>query len=394
MRQAGSVVKKRKRYYVVYRTPAGKQKWEGGFDTKGKAQTRLTDVLGEIQTGAYFEPSEMLFKDFADRWLKNRINIEGSTSEGYESYLTAHIKPELGEMMLGDIRYTHVQDMIGKLAQKQAKGRETPLSANTIKKMITMLKALFHTAVKNRLIRINPAQDVELPKVAKATVQPPVKKDVLAILEQSPAEYRPLFLLDAMGGLRRGEVLAVQWRDVDWINGEMLIERAIGKARVTDGAHKYTWIIKSTKGGRSRRVGLPPIVIQSLQMLRAAQGNPAEDQFIFSRNGTFIDPEYFTRWIALPLVRKATEGRVKRFHDLRHFFASMLIENGENAKYIQDQVGHASITTTYDIYGHLMPQAKQRASKKLEKSLFGGKKSNVRTLLEQSAKSANSETVN
>jgi integrase len=393
MRQAGSVVKKRKRYYVVYRTPAGKQKWEGGFDTKGAAQTRLTDVLGEIQAGTHFEPSEMLFKDFADRWLKNRINIEGSTSEGYESYLTAHIKPELGDVKLKDIRYTHVQEMISKLAQKKAKGRENPLSANTIKKMITMLKTLFHTAVKNRLIRINPAEDAELPRVTKATIQPPAKKDVLAILEQSPEEYRPLFLLDAMGGLRRGEVLAVQWRDIDWINSEALIERAIGKARATDGPHKYTWAIKTTKGGRSRRVGLPPIVIQSLQMLRAAQGNPAEDQFIFSRNGTFIDPEYFTRWIALPLVRKATEGRVKRFHDLRHFFASLLIENGESAKYSQDQVGHASITPTFDVYGHLMPQAKQRASKKLEKSLFG-KKSNVRTLLEQNAKNGNSTTVN
>jgi len=78
------------------------------------------------------------------------------------------------------------------------------------------------------------------------------------------------------------------------------------------------------------------------------------------------------------LIRKATEERVKRFHDLRHFFASMLIEGGENPKYIQDQVEHASITTTYDTYGHLMPQAKQQATRKLERSIFG-EKATVRT---------------
>jgi integrase len=93
------------------------------------------------------------------------------------------------------------------------------------------------------------------------------------------------------------------------------------------------------------------------------------------------------------LVKKATEGRVKRFHDLRHFFASVLIENGESPKYVQDQVGHASITTTFDIYGHLLPKAKQEATKRLERSLFG-KKANVRTLLEQLPPKALPERVN
>jgi integrase len=115
---------------------------------------------------------------------------------------------------------------------------------------------------------------------------------------------------------------------------------------------------------------------------------PVSDSFIFTRGGTFIDPEYFTKWIAIPLVREATNGRVRRFHDLRHFFASMLIENGESSKYVQDQVGHASITTTFDTYGHLMPQA----TRKLERSVFG--KANVRTLLEHRPENAKSETVN
>jgi len=113
------------------------------------------------------------------------------------------------------------------------------------------------------------------------------------------------------------------------------------------------------------------MVHQALQKLRQCSDSQLPDAFLFSRSGTFIDPEYFTRWMTLPLLKKATEGRVRRFHDLRHFFVSMLIDQGESAKYIQDQVGHASITMTMDTYGHLMPHSRREAAAKLEKSLFG-----------------------
>jgi integrase len=93
---------------------------------------------------------------------------------------------------------------------------------------------------------------------------------------------------------------------------------------------------------------------------------------VFSRNETFIDPEHFIKWMALPLLKKATEGGIRRFHDLRHFFVSMLIDQGDSAKYIQDHVGHASITMTIDTYRHLMPQAMKESTVKLEKSHFGG----------------------
>jgi integrase len=151
--------------------------------------------------------------------------------------------------------------------------------------------------------------------------------------------------------------------------------------------------VGQTKSGRQRRVGVPPVVVQALKLLRSTGELKADGDFIFSREGSFINPEYFTKWIAQPLVKAATGGRVKRFHDLRHFFVSVLIENDEDPKYIMDQVGHASITTTFDIYGHLMPQSKQKATRKLERSIFG-KKANVRTLLEHLPKNDNGETVN
>lgn len=393
MRQAGSIVKKRKRWYIVYRTMTGKQKWEGGFETRGAAQTRLTEVLGQLQTGDYIEPSELTLEEYVDEWLKGRVNVRGSTSEGYESYLKMHVKPELGKLKLKDIRHPHIQGFIVQLTQKKSARGDKTISPNTIRKIVTMLKTIFNSAVRNGLVRVSPALNLETPTVIRVKIEPPAKKDILAILKQAPAEYQPIFLLDAVTGLRRGEVLALKWKDIDWINREISVERSIGKIRSTDGVHKYGWAVGPTKSGRCRRVGVPPVVLRALEAVRASAEHRDAEDFIFTREGAFIDPEYFSKWIALPLVKAATEGRVKRFHDLRHFFASVLIENGENPKYIQDQVGHASITTTFDTYGHLMPQARQTATRKLERSIFG-KKANVRTLLEHSPEKAIPETVN
>jgi integrase len=209
MRQAGSIIKKRKRYYVVYRRPDKKQKWEGGFATKGKAQTRLTELLRQMDTGTYVEATEETFSEFADKWLKNRVGIKGSTLQNYESYLKVHVQPVLGAVKVKDIRPSTIQDLIAKLCQKKASGAERLLSANTVGKIITMLKTTFKAAVKDRVIHVNPALDAELPKVVKKKVQPPDKKDLIAILQRATPEMKTLFLLDAMTGLRRGEVLAL-----------------------------------------------------------------------------------------------------------------------------------------------------------------------------------------
>ena len=387
MRQAGSIVKKRNRYYVVYRNPDKKQKWIGGFEKKAEAQTARTRILGEIQTGAYFETDATTFEQFADEWLENRVSIKGSTWQNYKSYLDLHVKPVLGSIKMSSVDFPAVQRLVRSLGTKKAQGKAGNLSANTIRKITTMLSTLFSAAMKQKLMRTNPAVGLELPKVVKAKIEPSTMEGVRAILEQAPADVRLLFQLDALTGLRRGEILALQWRDVDWMNSELVVERAISRARATDGVHKYQQVVGTTKGGRSRRVGLAPMLLEGLRHLRATTVDPSEGSFIFTRNGTFIDPEYFSKWIALPLVKSASKGSIKRFHDLRHFYASMLIAQGENPKYIQDQLGHASITTTFDIYGHLMPQARREASAKLAKSLFEETLSEKpsRTVLDQKA---------
>lgn len=196
------------------------------------------------------------------------------------------------------------------LGKKNAHRKDQILSANTVRKITTMLSTLFTAAMKRKLNRVNQPKALELPKVVRAKTEPSNIESVRAILEQAPIDVRVLFQPGALTGLRRGEILALQWRDADWLNSELIVGRALPMAR--------------------------------------------------------------------SLVKTASEGKIKRFHDLRHFYASMLIAQGESPKYIQDQLGHASITTTFDVYGHLMPQARREASAKLAKTLFTSEKANVR----------------
>jgi integrase len=134
-----------------------------------------------------------------------------------------------------------------------------------------------------------------------------------------------------------------------------------------------------TKSTRNRVVGLSLTALNNLKAMfeMAIERNP--EDFVFTREGTFINPEYFSKWISGPLLRRVSKNGA-RFHDMRHFYASMLIAQGESPKYIQDQLGHASITTTFDIYGHLINKSKPEVAARLEKSVFGP---NVRSLLEE-----------
>ncbi len=181
-----------------------------------------------------------------------------------------------------------------------------------------------------------------------------------------------IIYLDAFTGLRRGEILALRFEDIDWFQKELRVNKALSKCAATDGVHKWLWKIGPPKSKRSsRRVGLSDHVIQLLSRLK--QAAESSDSFIFrGSQGNLIDPDFFDDHIFKPIKRAAGLGTA-RFHDLRHFFASMLISQGESAKYVSDQLGHSSIQITFDTYGHLFPQAKAEACAKLEKRMLKGR---------------------
>jgi integrase len=245
------------------------------------------------------------------------------------------------------------------------------------------------SAIKLGYIRHNPMTGVELPPLDHRNVQPPTPEEVWILIEKAEemAKASPLaqvahgaIFLDAFTGLRRGEMLALQYPDVDWFAREIIVSRAVSLVKAHDTVHKWVWRVGPTKSRRTRRVGVGERVLRFLADLKQAAAD--KEGFLFTpemagligHRYSFIAPDYFDASI-YGLIAEAAGLTETRFHDLRHFFASKLIAQGETAKYVCDQMGHSSIQVTFDTYGHLFPQARQEASTKFEQDMFATRKS-------------------
>ncbi len=168
-----------------------------------------------------------------------------------------------------------------------------------------------------------------------------------------------------MTGMREGEILGLQWGDVDWTNNQILVRRTL--TRTKDGWKFYE---PKTKNSR-RRIDVDPILLLELKKWKLLQPTSVPTDLVFaSPSGQPLHRSTLYKQGFLPALRRTGLPRI-RFHDLRHTYASLLIDQGEHPKYIQMQMGHSSIKVTMDIYGHLMEKVNVKSASKLAKTVFG-----------------------
>ena len=161
-------------------------------------------------------------------------------------------------------------------------------------------------------------------------------------------------------------MLALRFADIEWFAHELRVRHAISKQRSRDGAHKWEWRLGPPKSAKSvQRIA----ATQSVMRLLADLKTGAQTEFSFPGGCVgFIDPDKLDTEVWSPIAERAGM-KGTRFHDLRHFFASQLIANGETAAYVRDQMGHSSIKVTFDTYGHLFLGCGREASGRYEKSM-------------------------
>ncbi|KAA3630730.1 MAG: site-specific integrase, partial [Calditrichaeota bacterium] len=233
----------------------------------------------------------------------------------------------------------------------------------------------FKHAVIWGYINRDPSQYVKRPRVEQEEMDFLTPEEVRSFLDHVNPTYYTLFLTAVMTGMRRGEVLALQWGDVDWNSNQILVRRSYSKGE---------FIQPKTKNS-IRRIVISPVLKQSLNRHRTF-GKDLEMDLIFSNEvGLPLDPDNLIKREFHPALDRAGLRRI-RFHDLRHTYASILIAQGENIKFVQSQLGHASAKTTLDRYGHLMPNLDNDAARRLDKTVFGNF---VRKLLENPVSEGN-----
>jgi integrase len=381
-------IRQRGKSGVVYFRANGKQHWRS-FKTRDDAELYLAQSTVKKVRGDFRERRRMLFRDFAEEWLRDYAagNVRPSTYDGYESVLRIHLLPEFGDLYLTEITRKMIDAFVSdwtrggprfqarvRLARERAQERARELrrkprpvrigrSPKTISNALVPLREMLGHAVEWDDLTSNPAERVKRPRREHREMQFLNADEIRLLLGKADKEWRTFFLCACTTGMRLGELLALRWGDVNWPAGRIWVRRSVNRRGQ----------FQEPKSARSvRAVAMPPTLASALRHHRMASRFKGEDELIFAnKDGRPLDGINLTRRAFKPMVRRAGLPAI-RFHDLRHSFAALLIAQGEHPKLIQEQLGHASITVTLDRYGHLLDQSVGDASNRLEAVLFGG----------------------
>lgn len=227
------------------------------------------------------------------------------------------------------------------------------------------------------MIRENVNKMVTLPKREAYRAKVLTAEEVRRIVNEAKAEeLYPIVALTLYSGLRKGEVMGLTWENVNFEEAELYVEASLCRVvetRAVDGKTKYTYKLLEPKTAKSRRtVPLLPVALEALKLQKERQDAEKERNAVIYQDQGFVFARYDGRYLEqrsfidsyYAFLEKYGITKV-RFHDLRHSFASLLLEAGESPKAIQELLGHSTITTTMDIYSHITKKGKVAALEKL-----------------------------
>ena len=326
---------------------------------KDTARKELREIEQKIERRCFLhEKKTPLFKDVAKQWLDNkRTKCRETTYEMYESHLRNHFG-SLDKQKINLITTASVEKFI---TAKQAED----LALGSLRKILVTLNQVMKYTVRHGLIDYNPVIDAERPRsIGKLAESVDLKvltpEQIRALLSaEDDLKYKTIFLTAVMTGMRQGEILGLKWSDLDFEKKQIHVQRTFNHGR---------FFAPKTKGS-IRRIDLSPLMVKEILKWKLASGRNELDLIFPSKAGTPIECQKLMIRHFIPALKRAGLPRI-RFHDLRHTYASLMIEQGENIKYVQDQLGHSSPTVTLNVYAHLMKDSNQQAVCKLEKAIF------------------------
>lgn len=370
---------------------------ELGYDSKGKRIKRLKTIKVddallkttkklreyldmelakfkmEVEAGEYIAPEKMRVADFVTDWetkyAKNHLGPR--TLDTYKLHLRTRIIPSFGHLRLDQVQPIHIVRFLDELSNDgQRKDKLVGgLSSGTIEIIYRVLRNIFNRAVEWRLIKNNPVAAVKKPKVERKEMKVYDEKTTRMLfeaLEGETLQWRVMITLALTTGLRKGELLGLEWKHFDLESGTLEVRQSLSFTR-GGGYH-----LKEPKTRNSiRKLSLPKSIISDLKTYRhqcnkermqtAELWEGGKNFFVFTTwHGKPLNPYSVRTWWVRFLKRHSLP--FIRFHDLRHTSATLLINQGIHAKIISSRLGHANILTTMNIYGHALQEADQIAA--------------------------------
>lgn len=361
-RARGHIRKRGEKYYVVY-SVAGRKKEEVGGKTMEQAKRLLTQRLYEADRGFVRSSGPVKFRDFVAIWRRDHVEtqqLKPSTREGYESMIERHFIPAFGDQRMDRITAEDIRRFFKQKQEGTSEKTARPLSNKTLINAKRLLNSIFNFAVVIELLVKNPCKGVKLPRAERREMdflRPEEVRSLLAAFADD--EMRSLFTTAVTTGMRRGEFLALQWDDIDFSAGIIRVRRSLSSGQIQTP--------KTEKSRRTIQVGGALLKILKEHKLRTGK----RSLFVFTtKGGSLLDPDNLVKRVFEPTLRAAGIERHIRFHDLRHTYASILINEGANLKFVSEQLGHASIVITLDRYSHLIAERHDDTVSKFEQLLL------------------------
>lgn len=346
------------------KTGRRKQKEVGGFRTKEEAQDAATKIQSELLDGTYVESKKITVGEYMLDFVENTLKQEvaPNTYEQRLAFIENHIKPHIGGVILTDLTPQQIQKFYNDLREKH--------SAGHVQNIGNLLNKAFNQAVRWNMIVRNPFTLVRKPSTSRKNGKIKVwtaaeQKLFLKFVEETaPYWCFVMFLLALTSGMRKGELIGLQWDDVDDRNGLIRVMRTAVFAK----KELYLKDVPKTESS-IRSIHIPPQTIKELKKWRVAcPANPHNLVFPSPKTNGILYPNSFDKRFD-SLVKGAGVTRISS-HGTRHTFATTLLANGVNPKIVQEMLGHATIKTTMDTYAHVLPNMQKDAAKQLSAVLF------------------------
>lgn len=348
-----------------------KRKWHSFKGTKRQTQIECARLVSAVNSGSYLEPSKTTVAAFLDRWIDHtKAHLSPRSHERYSELARKNIVPLLGSVVLNKLRPAQVAEAYASALATGRRDGKGGLSPRTVHHMHRVLKQALGQAVKWELLNRNPCDAVDPPKVERATMQTfdlPQTAELIDALRGTrmliPA------LLAVLCGLRRGEIAALRWGNVNLTAGQIAV---VESAEETKDGVRY----KEPKNGRARTVALSSTMIDELRAHRTRQAEEllklgvrvSNDSFVVAQtDASPLKPTSITHeWVRL--LGQTSLPRI-RFHDLRHAHATHMLASGVHPKIASERLGHSKVGITLDLYSHVLPNMQADAVAQVDDAL-------------------------
>ena len=346
----------------IYRNVLGK--------TQAEVKEKLKTAIQETQSLDFSKTGQYTVGQWMDVWYENyaKIRVRPSSHQTYKGYIENHIKPNIGDIPLEKLTTLDLQRLYktllanGRVDRLESKGQPKGLSPKTVRNIHQILSSALKLAQEQRIILTNPAEGCALPKVEHGEMKTlPVEQLQSFLREAKDSGVFELYYLELATGLRRGELLGLKWEDIDLEHGDLRVRRQIARinGRVVEAP------LKTKNAYRTL-----PLAEDTISILKEQKKKVGNSPWVFpSATGGPISPDSVLHMLHRVLKRAGLPQ--VRFHDLRHTFATLALQNGVDIKTVSGMLGHFSAGFTLDTYAHVTTSAQKAAANTMGKLLSG-----------------------